>query len=106
VGRIVGFGLFDTFLEFVLKDFSEEGSSLDEEKRFEVIECFSEGGVEGDEIALVEQSVKLFREKVADTGRRGLHKILPCKRRGLTITRPPIVHATHKIWTHPSPERR
>jgi hypothetical protein len=54
VGRIVGFGLFDTFLEFVLKDFSEEGSSLDEEKRFEVIEGFSEGGVVGDEIALVE----------------------------------------------------
>jgi len=31
--RIVGFGLFDALLEFVLKDFSEKCSSLDEEKR-------------------------------------------------------------------------
>jgi hypothetical protein len=61
-------------LEFFLKDFSEEGSSLQEEKRFEVIECFAEGGVVGDEIAFVEEGVKLFREKVADEGRMGLHK--------------------------------
>jgi hypothetical protein len=55
--------------------------SLNEKERFEVVEGFAEGGVFGDKIALIEQGVKLFREEVANVGRGGWHKILPCKRK-------------------------
>ena len=50
---IAGFGLFNAFLEFFLKDFFQESSSLDEEERFEVVERFSESGVLGYEITFI-----------------------------------------------------
>jgi hypothetical protein len=99
VGGIACFGLFDAFLEFFLKDFSKEGSSLDEEERFEVVEGFAEGGVFGDEIALVEKGVKLLCEEVANVGRGGCHKILPCKR-GLLIKRTSTLYTTPTNFGH------
>ena len=78
---------------------------MQEEKRFEVVECFSVGGVVGDEIAFVEKGVKLFREKVTNTGRGGLHKMLPCKMGFRTTERLNIVQTTYKIWTHSADTR-
>jgi hypothetical protein len=91
----VGFGLFDAFLEFFLKDFFEKSSSLEEEELFEIVEGFSEGGVVGDEVAFGEEGGELLREKVANGGRGRLHKIRPCKRGPLTSMTQTIVPTTH-----------
>jgi len=50
----IGFGLFDSLLEFFLQDFVKEGSSLYVEEVFEFVEGLSEERVIGDVIAFVE----------------------------------------------------
>ena len=68
----MGFGLFDAFLEFFLEGLLEEFSTFVEEKGFHGVEGV---GITGNQVALIEEGVKLFREMVAKRGGRGgLHK--------------------------------
>ena len=77
-----GFGALDMFLKLLLKGLLQKLSSLDEEEGFHVVEGFAVGGTVGDEIALVEQSFELRKEKLAAIGAegRGGHRIRPCKK--------------------------
>jgi hypothetical protein len=59
-----GFGSVDTFLEFFLKGLAKKLSSLNKKKRFEISERLTEGGLVGDQIALIEQGIQ-FRAEVA-----------------------------------------
>ena len=58
VGTLVaffgGFGAFDAFLHFLFEDFGEDFSSFGEEKRVEVVERLTVGGLVQDEITVVE----------------------------------------------------
>jgi hypothetical protein len=69
VGTLLGFGgrfgAFDVVLKLLLEGFLEKLSSLDEEERFDIVECFAVGGAVGNEIALVEKGIKFGVEKFA-----------------------------------------
>jgi hypothetical protein len=93
-----GFGVFDAFLEFLLKGLLEKLSSFDEEEVFHVVECLTEGGGFGDEIALVEQGIKFRVEKFSGgkMGRLRLHKVRPCKNSPENI-----VPKYHQTFMHP-----
>jgi len=77
-----GFGALDRFLKLLLKGFWEKLASLDKEEGFHVVEGFAVGGIVGDEIALVEQSFELRKEKLAGMGAAGNegHRIRPGKK--------------------------
>jgi hypothetical protein len=58
-------------LKFLLADFLEEFLSGNEKEVIEVVKSLPVGGIVHDLIAIAEQSVETFREKVANFGGRG-----------------------------------
>jgi len=65
-----GFDTFDAMLQLFLKGFLEKLSPFDEEEVFQVIEGVAVGGVIGDEVALVEESIEPGVKEFT-TGRKG-----------------------------------
>jgi hypothetical protein len=76
-GFVVGFGLLDALLQFILKGFAEKISSFGEEEVFHVVEGLPEGSVVGDEVAFVEEGIEFGVEEFSAVRRGGvgLHKI-------------------------------
>ena len=67
----LGFVTVDAFLEFGLQHIFDERSSFDEEKVIEIVEGLSVGGVVGDLVALGEEDVEAFDEKITNGGGGG-----------------------------------
>jgi hypothetical protein len=65
-----GFDTFDAMLQLFLKGLLEKLASSGKEKVFHIVECFAVGGVIGDKVALVEESIE-FRVKEFTTRRKG-----------------------------------
>jgi len=55
-----GFGLFDSFLKFLLQDFIDKLPSFDEEKVIKIMQGTTVLGVLGDVIAIGKQGVELL----------------------------------------------
>jgi hypothetical protein len=74
-----GFGLFDSFLEFLFEDSLEKLLSFGAKKVIEVVECATVFGDIHNLFAFGEEGIEAFHEQIADAGREAGHKILPCK---------------------------
>ena len=75
------FGKFGAFLQFLLKDFAHEFLTGEEQEVIEVVEGLSVASIVHDLIAVGEEGIEAFDEKVANAGRRsgGVHKYVPVK---------------------------